>query len=461
MTKPRYRLQADGNVVAVTDSLTNVTANLGTSRDKSAWSVYGLPMLSDQELVNAYRGAWLPRKIVDIPALDSCRKWRDWQATKEQITAIEGEEKRLGVRGKMMQARTRARLFGGAAVLIGTGDADPSKPINVANLKSGGIRYLTVLSKSQVQAGQINLDAASEFYGKPGSYSLNTTASAQVIIHPSRLVVFHGAPPIDDTYMAFDAGWGDSVLLAVMSAIKNNDNTAANVASLVFEAKVDTVGIPDFMQKLGDPAYQDILLKRWALAETGKGINGTLMHDAEEMLGQKTASFTTLPEIMDRFLQMVSGAADIPATRLLGISPSGMSATGESDMRNYYDRISAAQELEMGPAMHVLDECLIRSALGIRPEEIHYKWASLWQISDTERAAIGKTIADTAKVLHDAEILPDAVIGEATANALIEAGVMPGLEAAIEEYGLGIDDPTAEELLAAQTPKQPVPELTA
>ena len=448
MTKTRPQVQAN-------DSLVNLTANLGTARDKSAASFYSAPMMTDQDLVNAYRGAWLPRKIVDIPALDSCRKWRDWQATKEEITLIEAEEKRLSLRNKMMQVRTRARLFGGAALLIGTGESDPSKPLYADRIGRGGIKYLTVLSRTQIQAGTIVEDPASELYGQPGEYMLQTQTASQIRVHPSRLVLQYGAAPVDEAYMGQNLGWGDSVLLALMEAIKQHDNTGANVASLVFEAKVDTVGIPDFMNKLGDPTYTDIVLKRWALAEAGKGINGTLMHDAEEILGQKTASFTQLPDIMDRFMQIVSGAADIPATRLMGMSPSGMSSTGESDVRNYYDRISAAQELDMGPAMQVLDECLIRSALGKRPDEVHYKWASLWQISDTERANIGKIIAETAKMLREGEIMPDEVITEATANALIEAGVMPGLEAAIEKFGLEQDEADADDLAAATLALKP------
>ena len=49
------------------------------------------------------------------------------------------------------------------------------------------------------------------------------------------------------------------------------------------------------------------------------------------------------------FLQVAAGAADIPVTRLLGQSPAGLSATGDSDTRNYYDMIAARQELDLRP----------------------------------------------------------------------------------------------------------------
>ena len=214
----------------------------------------------------------------------------------------------------------------------------------------------------------------------------------------------------------------------------------ANVASLVFESKVDIIKIPDLMQSLQDPRYEQQLLERLRLAAMAKGINGALMLDSLEDYQSKTANFSTLPDIMDRFLQAVAGAADIPATRLLGQSPAGMNATGDNDLRNYYDRIQAGQELDARPAMAVLDECLIRSALGSRPPEIHYNWNSLWQPTATERATIGKTIADTLKVIKDTSLFPEAALSQAAENVLVENSVLPGLEAAMEEYGESLPD---------------------
>ena len=111
-----------------------------------------------------------------------------------------------------------------------------------------------------------------------------------------------------------------------------------------------------------------------------------------------------------------------------------MSATGESDLRNYYDRIKAAQSLEMEPALAVLDECLIRSALGSRPPEVDYDWCSLWQVSEKERADIGKVKADTIKTLRDTGIIPAEPLSEAAIEMLDQDGVLPGIQAAVEEY---------------------------
>ncbi|RVO22991.1 anti-CBASS protein Acb1 family protein, partial [Sinorhizobium meliloti] len=138
----------------VRDSLTNMVASLGTSRDKAAANVYSMPMLTDEELLNAYRGAWLPKKVVDIPAFDSIRAWRDWQAKKPQIEAIEAEEKRLNVMGKLLETRIKARLWGGAAMVIGTGDQDLTAPLDVERIGKGGLKYLTVMTRRHLTAGE-------------------------------------------------------------------------------------------------------------------------------------------------------------------------------------------------------------------------------------------------------------------------------------------------------------------
>ncbi|MEQ7866572.1 phage portal protein [Xanthomonas sp. WHRI 8393] len=422
-----------GKLAQLKDGLVNLVANLGTSRDKALHSHYTLAPLSDIDASNAYRGTWLARKIIDIPALDGCRNWRTWNADQSQISAIEAEEKRLGLQVKLLQAHTKARLFGGAAIYIGTGDSDVSKPLDPTRVRKEGVKHLNVLTKRILSAGELDRDAESPSFGQPAFYTLTSARAGQVQIHPSRLVILHGANRPDPDIDHGD-GWGDSVLMATSDAVKQADSTSANIASLVFEAKVDVLNIPNLMSQLADPVYEAQLLQRLQLAAMAKGINGMLVLDGEETYTQKSASFSGLVDVMLAFLQQVSGAADIPLTRLLGQSPGGLNSTGDNDIRNYYDRIKSGQELIYTPAMSVLDECLIYSALGSRPKDVFYCWRSLWQTSDTERATNGKTTADTIKTLADTKLIPDEVLAEVAVNMLTEAGVAPGLESAMDDF---------------------------
>ena len=128
------------NDMSIMDGLRNIVANLGTDRDKAAHSYYYNTTIADDQLVAMYRTSAIARNVVDMPAEDATREWREWQADAEQITAIEAEEKRLGLQGKTMQNLKRARLFGGAAIYIGTRDLDASKPLDPARIGRASCR---------------------------------------------------------------------------------------------------------------------------------------------------------------------------------------------------------------------------------------------------------------------------------------------------------------------------------
>lgn len=423
----------------INDGLANVLAGLGTERDKAAASYYTAPELSAEQLSNAYRTSWVARKIVDIPALDSCRNWRGWQATQDQITAIEGEEKRLNLKTKVLQARTIARLLGGSAIYADYGD-DAGQALNLAKIGKGKLRFLTVFTKEQLLAGPLIADPMSEFYGLPEYFSIAGGQSGSVKIHPSRLTIFKGAevPAHGLSEVAYQ--WGDSVLVSTLDAVKRAESAAANVSSLIFEANVDVISIEGLGEILRQPDGEQKVKDLINLNLTAKSNLRALILDAKNAYDRKAVAFGSLADLMDRFDQHAAGAADIPMTRFMGMSPGGLNSSGESDLRNYYDRVNAGQTLEMGPAMMRLDEGLIRSALGSRDPAILYDWNPLWQMSEKEKADVFKTKADAARVIAgnggtSMPLMPIEALSDALVNEFIEDGSLAGLEGAIEEYG--------------------------
>ena len=448
----------------VKDTLVSLVNNLGKQGlDKAASTVYVMPIMTDADLITAYRSAWLAKKVINIPAFDSFRRWRNWQADASDITLIEKEEKRLGLQRKLLECMVKARLFGGAALYIGTGDPNPELPLEPERIGKGGIKFLNLFRRADLTPGDPELDPESPYYNEPKWYELRVSTTVGLKIHPSRLIIFKGEPLPDEELVpsSHGRGWGDSVLQTVLNTVTQTDGTLANIASLVFEAKVDVVKVPGLMENLSSPDYETRLLNRFSLANVAKGVNQMLLLDSEEEYEQKTAAFAQLPEIATTFLQVVSGAADIPLTRLLGQSPGGMNSTGESDLRNYYDLIQAMQNVSVTPALQIFDECLIRSATGARNEDTHYIWSSLWQITDKERAEIGKIDADTINVLNSTGLFPQEALAKAATNMLIEHSIMPGLDEEIDDAG-GLPDYEAEAeaeaaqaLAAAQAKAQP------
>jgi len=419
----------------INDGLQSIIAGMVPERDKAQTVSYVAPTLTSTAYLTAYRTTPWARKIIDRPAKDAFRKWRQWNADPNQITSIEREEKRLQLKAKLTKAYRIARLTGKAHAYFDLGD-DPSQPVNLNAVRAKSIRFITVLADSDVSPGVQDDDPMSPYYGTPANYLITSVSKGAVYIHPSRMVTFYGAdiPEGERTLKR-----ADSVLAAVMTTLHHHDATMANIASLIFEAKVDVITVPGLARMLADPVQSDQVLERFRLMALGKGNNGTVLINGPEsadvpgeMWEQKTQTFATLPDLIDRFQLALAGAADMPRALLFGVSAGGLGSTGDLELSAYYDRINDLQSNEIQPAMDILDECLIRSALGNRPEEIHYLWNSLWQISDKEKAEIGQKIAETASKLEP--ILGREIIAEPTVNALTEAGLFPGLEQSYADF---------------------------
>lgn len=425
----------------INDSLTSLITSMGDpNRDKLAAVQYSGQVLSDQQIQNAYRTGWMAKRLVNTPAKDALRNWRLWQGTSDQIQALEKTEMRLGVQGKLLKCLILARALGGAALFVGTGDKDLAKPLDPNRIGKDGIKYLTVLPKTSLAAAELDNDVLGNNYGKPSYYELITN-NQMVKIHPSRLVILTGEAHIDE-WMVMDSsrGWGDSIIQSSYTALKNSNATDDNVAGLVFEANINVVAIPDLMNKLGDTRTEQQLKKRLSLAAAQKGIHGDLLIDSEETFTRNSASFANLDKIMERFAILVGATQGIPASKFLGQSPSGLNATGEGELDNYYDDIKTMQTLEIQPALQILDECLIRSALGARPDDISYLWTPLAQASSKEIAETGEKLANTIKTLVDSGLYEAGELREAATNQLVNMDVLPNLGDALMAGNNELDD---------------------
>lgn len=438
--KPRFRVPA----ISMADGYINFASRVGTGSDKSSAGHYWSAFLAQFDLDPAYRSSWL-RKIVDIPPFDETREWRTWTgADDKQITLIDEEERRLGLRQKVLEARILARKDGGAAILLGTADMNLETPLDPEDIGQDGLQFITVLSRLDIQPQDEDRDPASPTFGMPRHYLLRNSSGMHV--HPSRVVRFIGNPIRQRNYWD---GWGESIWVELRDAIRNSDQIAAGIASLVNEAKLDVIKVKSLVSNLATQQGEDRLVSRWSIANNLKSSVNALIIDAEDDYQQKTLTFAGLTDVQASALMIMSGMADIPATRLLGRSPQGMNATGESDMRNYYDRIRAGQTMMLGPTLYPLDEMLIRSALGSRPPEIFYEWNPLYSLSEAEAATVEKTIADTLGVYVDKGILPSDAVTAIAQDGIIERGQMPGAQKAFDAAEMEPDilaEPTEAEL---------------
>ena len=422
-------VMADG-LESFNNGLQNAATGLGTIKDKGALGAWFFAEPDYKQLEAAYRSNWIARKVVDVPAMDAMREGWEWQAEKNEIAALEAEARRLSLVPKLIQAIQWARLYGGAAIYISDGSEDVTEPLNVKAIQKGGVSFLKVFSRYQLGSREIETDPRSEYEGLPKLYTMKGSASGSVKVHPTRLIRFVGKEIPSATGVRNDP-WGDSVLTAVEQTIRDCTAGQQGIATLIQEASVDVWKIKDFMTKISDPKQEAAFLKRMSLMQQTKSLVNGVVIDADDDWSQKTASFGSLPDVQRLLLQIASGAADIPATRLLGQAPQGMNATGESDLINYYDRISADQNVTLRPCLDRLFDALVPSALG-RPNNIEYVFNPLWQMSAKEKSEVDKRNAETAEIYDRAALVDQGALREGVKAQLIQNDVYPGISDAIE-----------------------------
>lgn len=407
----------------INDGLTNAITGMGGGDDKAAAVQYTCNRLTEQTLNAAYEAASVGRKVVDIPALDATRNWRAWQGEAEQITRLAAVETRLRLSYKLQAALISARLYGTAAIYASDGK-DPREPL------SGNIAGLRVLPSNLFAPGEAIEDMKDPRYGEPKHFTIE-----QVDVHPSRMAVFYGIQrPKGQGSNEFG---GMSVLGPVYDALRAFDSGIHSASTMMHEKNVSGVTIENLQDLLAQSGGEQAVQSRLHAMKLGKGLHNMLVLGEGEEYANHDLNLAGVPQTIEAFMQAVGAAADIPLTRLFGISPGGLQSTGESDLRNYYDRIRAMQEIEVTPALAGFDAA-IKSEANVG-EGVFYNWRPLWQESQSDIYANAVAITTALTSAHEKGLLDTDVANEALVNVLTEIGAVPGLETMNGDAGGGDD----------------------
>lgn len=405
----------------ITDSLAGFTASLAASggggpyRD-GPFSGYAKDLTG---LANAYKTSWLSKAAVERIPEDCFKRGYTWIAEPDQVNLIEAVEKRHQIKQKKKKALMLARLDGEAYIYFDLGD-DAGEPLSLDRVKVGGLRFVSVLRRTEIVKGPRVADPMSEFYGQPEYYEV-VSASDMVRIHPSRVCAFIRNP---------DPATGDGVsdLAHLLGPIIAAETARDNTVALTTEARIDVMKVKGLMDAIQDPETEAAIVKRYELVRQLKATNKMIVMDLEgEDYSQKQSSFATLPDIIQTMRREVCAALEIPYALIFGREGS-LGSNGDTDLTVYYDAIKTMQETDIGQTCEPLDEAVLRSALGSRPDGVYLQWASLWEMTDKEKAEVADKLATAAEKMVSAGMVPADIMGASVVNAMSELGAFPGIE---------------------------------
>lgn len=410
----------------VNDNLKNVVSGMGTRRDKRSHNAYDVArVLTRFELDNMYRTSWLSKQIINTVADDMTREWRTFIFDDKQgdmATAIEDFEKAMCIPEKVNEALRWSRLYGGSLLILGVGrnkndiQLNMSKPLDVSTIKKGDLKWIHCVDRWRcAPSGARTMDLMSPNFGLPETYLL---AESSVQIHHTRVIRFNGQKLPWFAWLA-NSMWDDSELQHVFDSVSDCDMAIQQAASMLFEANVDVIKSPTINELLATAEGVTRVIERFTNSQMMKSNNRTLLLGADEEYEKKNNSFAGVPDVIRQAMVFVSGAAEIPMIKLFGQSAPGMNATGETDLRTYYDKVKKDQGVHLRPQLEYLDEIMLRHLFGSVPENYRFELDPLWQISDVEQSTIQKNNSDRDKNYWDMGVLTELNI----AKELKEQGV--------------------------------------
>lgn len=398
------------------DAFSNVLARLGAGTPNLLEGTeYSLQRMSrDFNTLNAlYRESWIVRRIIDVIPADMLKNW---------ITITSGldpdVEKRLSFTlrrtqliDKLKRGMQWGRLYGGAlgVMLVKHQGYDLSQPLQLDWIMPGDFAGLLIFDRwnGVNPSSELIEDISDPDYGYPKYYTVTDPAGGgSVKIHHSRVIRFTGNTlPFWEEIAEMQ--WGASVVESIFDELRKRDNVSWNIAQLTFMANIRVLKMQDLGQLLAatDNESQAELLRTLEAQNMLLNNMGMQVMDAADGLETHQYTFGGLADCYQQFIMDISGAAEIPVTRLFGRSPSGLNATGESDLQNYYDMIAEKQESYLRPILNKVLPPFIISTLGSLPDDFDFEFDPVAEPSDKERADLAKCGTDNVVAAYNAGLI--------------------------------------------------------
>ena len=406
------RVQTAEALLAAMDGYSNAAAFLGeNSALLSAGTFVRSGLTAQSELLTTtYRVSWLAKRIIDMPSEDMTRAWYSLSTSlpQEALNDLRRLEARHSVKQELTNAIRWGRLYGGSiAVMVLRGEEDRlAQPLDMDMLLPECFQGLLVLDRAQGVEPSLELvsDLDDPDFGLPEYYTvdLGMERLRPVRIHHSRVLRFIGRElPHQETVR--ENYWGASELEHIWEELQTRSAASANIAQLIFQANITTLKMGDLVEHLafGDDNMRSSLMQALASENRLRTSYGLQIMSAEDSMENHSYSFAGLSDIYESFMMDMAGAAEIPAPKLFGRSPQGLNATGEADLRNYYDLIGQMQERHLRPALEKLLPVMAISCWGYVPEDLEIVFEPVMTTSPGERAdLVQKLSADASQAFQ-------------------------------------------------------------
>lgn len=322
---------------------------------------------------------------------------------------------------KICKAMEWGRLYGGAALIVGT-DEENGIDDELDLEKLNTITHLTLMNRYELTAREITAEPSDVNFGYPTKYQIqsriagkrNADSVYDLSIHYSRLIKFDGVE-LPRTCFIQNQYWNDSILNTLSEDIRDFQAAYDSAHALILDFAQAVYKVKNLADIVSSPDGQKKIQDRIAIIELTRSVLRAAIVDADgEDFERKTTSMQGLDKVLDAIARKFTSATEYPHTILLGESPSGLGATGESEKNDYYDLVIREQKQVLKPKLKRLFTLIFAAkdgpTAGAIPEKWDIEFAPLKHLNRKEMIEARKTQAETDKIYLETGVVdPDEV----------------------------------------------------
>lgn len=378
----------------------------------------------------------LMRLIVDTMSDESTRKWVtlkgiDGKVKDDDIKRVQGYCEKWALRKLFKDASEMVGFQGGCLLFMDMGveDAELVTPLVISDktIGKGKFKGFRLIEPMQVYPGLYEAaDPLKANYFKPETWIVLGKE-----VHVSRFLYFANNVPSTILRPAYNF-FGIPLVQLVLQYAANFESARDSAAEIIHNFSL--LGLKtDMGQSItGGPATEVINRSKMLLgAKRNQGI--ALIDKETEEFFQIETSLGGLKDLVAQQLELLALIPGVPVTKLFGTAPTGMNATGESDMRNFYDKVRTWQESLYFDNFVKARKMIELNEFGKITEGIVETWEPLQEPNPVEQAGIQKTKAETAAIYLEQGVVLQEEVRERLATD--EESGFNGLELAVELPG--------------------------
>ena len=392
------------------DNFVNSLSGTGEGKRESTYFQVAAGFVDETTLTEFYKQNWLARKIVDLPVTDALSADLEFNSDSNLDNFLAKIEE-LDVMSKVRQAMKTARIYGGAAIILGFKEGnitDLENPVIEENVKE--LKTLNVVDAYELHPYSWDSDVTSPTFGLPSIWMYNPNAGGGqaasevgIKIHASRVLLFIGDYIPKRGYRNQSSvvyPYGQSELITNAGPVRDYSIVDDAAVEISQSFGIKTLSVENLFDLLRDSEGCEMLEVRAEKVNTHLSAHRTLLIDTNEKLEFRNPSIGGFDNILNHVIDQVCGSSLIPRQRLF-TQQMGTLAGAEETTKSYYDFLVRLQE----SISHNLDTIFDYVALETGVTEYDWNFADFSNPDNKTVAETRRIQAETDKIYIEMGVL--------------------------------------------------------